>query len=185
MTTSKKPADVLKGRAAYVFDDFFDVDLIIGPARMHDRRANELEYQRQWVMHDYDPAFAQSVRVGDMLVGGTLFGYGHPHGQGMRIMRELGIQVVLAESFFPSFHQNESFHGMILLACPGISTAVTRWDPIEVDWRQGRVTLPAGNIKLQHEPLTPYEVACVEAGGELALMQVSGAGVFRSIKVAT
>lgn len=173
MSTNTAPDDVLKGRVSYVFDDFFDVDLIIGPARMHDRRANEPQYQREWVMHDHDPAFVTSVRPGDMLVGGTLFGYGHPHGQGMRIMRELGIQVVIAESFFPSFHQNESFHGMILLTCPGIRAAVARWDPVEVDWRQGRVTLPARSIMLHHEPLTPYEIACVEAGGELALLQAS------------
>jgi 3-isopropylmalate/(R)-2-methylmalate dehydratase small subunit len=171
MNRTSAPAETLSGRVAYVFDDFFDVDLIIGPARMHDRNANEISYQRQWVMHDFDPAFAKRAQPGDMLVGGALFGYGHPHGQGMRIMRELGISVVLADSFFPSFHQNEMFNGMVLLTCPGIAAAARRWDTIEVEWRHGRVALPTRSLELRHEPLAAHEISCIEAGGELALLQ--------------
>ena len=163
--TADPPAATLRGRVAWVFDDFFDIDLIIGPARLHDRQANEPDYLRRWVMHDQDPDFVRQVRPGDVLVGGALFGYGHPHGQAMRAMRALGIRVVLGESFFPSFQQNETFHGMVLLRCPGIRAAVQRWDAIDIAWRQGRVRLPERGLALQHDMPTPHEIACSEAGG--------------------
>lgn len=174
MARAASPEATLRGRIAYVFDDYFDVDYIVGPSRMHDSQANEIDYLRKWVMHDYDPHFASKVHEGDMLVAGHLFGYGHPHGQGMRVMRDLGIKVVIAESFFPSFHQNESFHGMILLTCPGIGGAVGRWDEVEVSWREARVFIPARSTVLGVEPLTPHEITCIEAGGEIAALQRCG-----------
>lgn len=161
-------SDRLRGRVAYVFGDHFDVDSIIGAARMQDRRTHDIEYLRTWVMHDFDPAFVEKVAPGDMLVAGQLFGYGHPHGQAMRIMRELGIRVVIAESFFPAFQHGERAQGMILLACPGIACVAQRGDAIELDWREPAVHLPARGIRLQPRALSPHEIACIEAGGEAA-----------------
>lgn len=160
------PASPVRGRVAFVFGDRFDVDEIIGPARMHDRRTHDVDYLRAWVMHDLDPGFVESTRPGDVLVGGRLFGYGHPHGQAMRAMRSLGIRTVVAESFFPSFEFNERHAGMILLVCPGVSGRARRGDPIEVDWRHARVQLPAAGASFAAVPLTAHEIACVEAGGE-------------------
>lgn len=155
-----------RGRVAFVFEDFFDVDGMIGSARLHDRRAHELDYLKTWLMHDFDPEFVRTVQPGDVLVGGHLFGHGHPHGHAMRAMRDLGVRVVVAESFFPSFEQNERYNGMVLLSCPGVSTQAQRGEAIEVDWRRARVSLPARGVCLPCVPLTPHQIGCIEAGGE-------------------
>lgn len=160
------PPSPVRGRIAFVFDDHFDTDRIIGAARMHDRRAHDPDYLQTWVMHDLDPGFAGAVTPGDVLVAGQLFGFGHPHAQAMRAMRALGIRTVVAESFFPSFECNERHAGMILLACPGVSAHARRGDPIEVDWRRAIVRLPGASAVLTAVPLTDHEIACLQAGGE-------------------
>lgn len=164
------------GKIAYVYSDFFDVDAMIGAARMHDRRAHDLEYLKTWLMHDFDPHFVSTVQPGDILVAGHLFGHGHPHGHAMRCMRSLGVRVVVAESFFPSFEQNERFHGMVLVTCPGVSAHARRGDPIEVDWRGAHVALPAAGVVLPSRPLSPHHIGCIEAGGETPWLRLQAGG---------
>lgn len=139
---------------------------MIGAARLHDRRAHDLQYLKTWLMHDFDPDFVRTTQAGDILVAGHLFGHGHPHAHAMRCMRDLGVRVVVAESFFPSFEQNERFNGMVLVTCPGVSALARRGDPVEVDWRGARVHLPAAGVSLPSVPLSPHQIGCIEAGGE-------------------
>lgn len=167
--------DWLATRAAYVFDDYFDVDYLIGPERMHTNEVHDIAYLRQWLMHDFDANFSAAVRPGDCLIAGHAFGYGHPHQFGMRAMRDLGINIVIADSFYPAFEQGEAFNGMVLVTCPGISTAARRWDDIELNLRAGRLKLPRQNAELTFAPFTAHQQRLVEAGGVMnTLLQKDG-----------
>ena len=73
------------------------------------------------------------------IVGAGNFGYGHPHYPATKAMRHLGIAGVIAESFFPSYFQNEINMGFPQIICPGIVAMAKRWDVLEIDWSGTRV----------------------------------------------
>lgn len=153
----------LKGNVAWVFEeDDFDIDLIIGVRNI---KITDLAELASIAMSDYVANFASGVRKGDVLVGGRNFGYGHPHYPAMRAMRHLGISAVIAESFSPGFFRGEISMGFPLITCPGIQAAVTRGDPVEVDWDTLRVRLPRIDKALPLLPFSASELGMLEAGG--------------------
>lgn len=160
--TKLADAEILVGRVAWVFGDDFDVDLVIGVDNIKLTDPAELH---QVVMRSFDPDFTHSVREGDFFVGGTNFGYGHPHFVAMTAARNEGIAGVIAESFSPGFWRGEIGNGMLLLAVPGITRAVRRWDELQIDWRRAQVTVGASTTPLRGTLLSEATIATLEAGG--------------------
>ncbi len=152
-----------RGRVAYIFaDDDFDVDQICGVENI---LVQDIEVLKRCAMRMHDPQFALSVRAGDFLVGGRNFGYGHPHYQGMRAMRALGVAAVIAESFAPGYWRGEISMGFAQVACPGILTLARRWDDLEIDWDKSFVrNLSSGDTRA-FEPLSERDRAMIAAGG--------------------
>lgn len=168
MTAATAPVlpDVLRGRVAWVFGDDFDVDLIVGVENIKYYDPDKL---RAVCMRAFDPGFADTVEPGDVVVGGRNFGYGHPHYPPLVALRNAGVSAVLAESFSPGFWRGETYNGMPLVTVPGISAAVRRFDPVEVDWRAATVLLPDGT-ELAGSPPSERVVKVLEAGGSLNLL---------------
>ncbi|MCR9125653.1 MAG: hypothetical protein NXH82_05960 [Rhodobacteraceae bacterium] len=153
----------LRGRVAWVFDEpDFDVDQIVGVKNIKIKDVDELA---RVAMSEYDPDFAGQVRPGDLLVGNLNFGYGHPHYPPMIAMRHLGVAGVVAESFSPGYWRGEIAMGFPQVACPGILTAVGRWDEIEVDWSAGVLHNHTRSTQLPIEPLSESDRQMLEAGG--------------------
>lgn len=153
----------LRGRVAWVFEeDDFDIDLIIGVSNI---KITDLKELAALAMADRAPDFAANVQLGDLLVGGRNFGYGHPHYPAMRAMRHLGIAGVIAESFSPGFFRGEISMGFPLITCPGIATAVERGDEVEVNWGGNCVRLLPSGRSLPTQPLSAAERGTLEAGG--------------------
>src|SRR5690606_33657850 len=127
----------IRGRAAFLFaEPNFDIDQIVGVKHIKTQNIDEL---MKVVMSDYDKDFVRSVRPGDLLVGGVNFGYGHPHYPPMQIIRHLGVQAIVAESFFPLYRAPESSIGFPQIPCPGVLDLVQRWDDIEIDWKASSI----------------------------------------------
>ena len=157
------PLAKLHGRVAWIFaEENFDADQIVGVKNIKITNVTELA---AIAMRHYDPGFGDSVRPGDVIVGGGNFGYGHPHYPPLRALRHLGITGVIAESFAPGFWRGEISMGTPLVACPGIVAMVKRWDEVEVDWDEGVVrNLTAGTAR-PFEPLSAADRAMLETGG--------------------
>jgi 3-isopropylmalate/(R)-2-methylmalate dehydratase small subunit len=153
----------LRGRVAWIFEDEdFDVDQIVGVKNIKIKDAAELA---RLAMHAEDPDFATSVKPGDLLIGNHNFGYGHPHYPPMIGMRHLGIGGVLAESFSPGYWRGEIAMGFAQVACPGVLSAVSRWDGIEVDWAANEFRNHTTGTTLPIEPLSDGDRLMLEAGG--------------------
>lgn len=153
----------LKGRVAWVFDEAdYDIDRIIGVKNI---KITDVQELARLAMGDVEPGFAATVAKGDLLVGASNFGYGHPHYPAMKAMRHLGIVGVVAESFSPGFFRGEMAMGFPLVTCPGILAAAQRGEAIDVDWDSGCVRLPTRGITLPFEPLGAAERGMLEAGG--------------------
>ena len=153
----------LRGRVAWIFEERdFDVDDIVGVANIKLKDPAKLA---EVAMKDFDPEFASQVRPGDILVGGENFGYGHPHYPSMIGMRHLGIAGVVAEGFSPGYWRGEIAMGFPQAACPGVLSAVSRWDEVEVDWQALEFrNLTTGRV-LPIEPLSAGDRMMLEQGG--------------------
>lgn len=160
--------DTFEGRAAWVFEDDFDIDLVIGVTNIKYFDPDKL---RSVLMQPYDPAFVDEARPGDVLVGGRNFGYGHPHYPAMIAMRNAGIVAVIAESFAPGFWRGELYQGMPLVTVPGISTAVERWDELAVDWKTATVRVARTGEVLHGTPPSAHAIEVINAGGGLNLLR--------------
>lgn len=159
--------DLFTGRVAWKFGDDFDIDLAIGVDNIKYYDPDKL---RSVLMQAYDSAFVDDVRLGDVLVGGRNFGYGHPHYPAMIAMRNAGIVAVVAESYAPGFWRGELYQGMPLVTVQGISDAVERWDDIEVEWRTATVRVPRTGETLHGTPPSPHAIDVIDAGGGLNLL---------------
>lgn len=156
-----------EARTAWVFEDDFDTDQIIGVANLKVQDDDELA---RLAMTRFDPDFRTAVKPGDVLVAGMNFGYGHPHAVGMRAMRRLGIHAVVAESFFPSYWLNEIGAGFLQIVCPGISSSVERWDRLSVNFASGFITVERTGERLAIDQYSERDVDVLLAGGLINLL---------------
>ena len=153
----------LKGRVAFIFEEVdFDVDQIVGVKNIKIQDAEELA---SVAMESYEPNFRSQIRAGDLLVGNTNFGYGHPHYPPMIAMRHIGIAGVIAESFSPGYWRGEIAMGFPQISCPGIVKMVDRWDELEVDWRTCEVRNLTKKTDIAFEPMSESDTQMLEAGG--------------------
>lgn len=153
----------LRGRVAWIFEERdFDVDDIVGVANIKIKDPVKLA---EVAMKDFDPDFADKVQPGDILVGGENFGYGHPHYPPMIAMRQLGLAGVVAESFSPGYWRGEIAMGFPQAACPGILSAVSRWDEVEVDWDACAFRNLTTGANLPIEPLSEGDRMMLSHGG--------------------
>lgn len=153
----------LKGRVAYIFDEIdFDIDQIVGVKNI---KIQDVEELASIAMRSYDPAFQELVKPGDLLVGNSNFGYGHPHYPPMIAMRHLGISGVIAESFSPGYWRGEIAMGFPQVPCPGIMNLVDRWDEIEVDWNDRQVRNLSKGTQLEFSGLAEADMQMLESGG--------------------
>ncbi|MEH7380415.1 3-isopropylmalate dehydratase [Bacillus sp. JJ1533] len=154
---------IIKGRVAWVFDEpNFDIDLIVGVSNM---KIKDIEVLKSVCMKDYDKEFSKSVRQGDIIVGGENFGYGHPHYPAFIALRALGISGVIAESFAPGFYRGETSNGFTLIECPTISTNVSRWDVLTLDWEEEVIKNETSGISLKCLPIPEKTKELVAHGG--------------------
>lgn len=152
----------LRGRVAWIFEDHFDIDLIIGVKNIGETDIDKL---LKVCMKDYNPNFIHEVQPGDILVAGRNFGYGHPHPQAMRVMRHLGIKSIIAKSFFRGFFKNEISSGMVLLPCPGIPDSIQLWEELEIDLNKWCVRRLSTEETLPLATIPPVEIDIIRAGG--------------------
>ncbi len=156
-----------RGRA-WVFGDHINTDLILPSEAMYGK-VPEDEVKR-YVFRAIRPEFAERVRPGDLVVAGVNFGCGSSR-PAARVLKELGIACVLAESFSRIFFRNAINLGYPVLVCPGITRAVRDGDELEVEPLEGRVRDLTTGEELQAEPLPPFVRQLVEAGGLLELLR--------------
>lgn len=153
----------LKGRVAFIFEEIdFDVDQIVGVKNI---KIQDVEELASVAMESFEPDFRSQIRAGDLLIGNTNFGYGHPHYPPMIAMRHIGIAGVIAESFSPGYWRGEIAMGFPQISCPGIVKTVDRWDELEVDWSTCEVRNLTKKTEIAFEPMSESDMQMLEAGG--------------------
>ena len=69
-------------------------------------------------MENYDPAFQQIAREGDLLVGGYNFGSGSSREQAATALKYRGLQMIIAGSFSQTYKRNAFNNGYVCIECP-------------------------------------------------------------------
>jgi 3-isopropylmalate/(R)-2-methylmalate dehydratase small subunit len=160
---------VLRGRA-WVFGDDISTDHI-APGRLFHLRTNLPELAKH-VMEDADPAFASSMRPGDIIVGGRNFGLGSSREHAPRIIKLAGVGAVLAQSFARIFFRNAINVGLPALQCD--TSAIRTGDELQIDLAAGEVRDVTSGSVIVFVPLPPVMVTILSDGGLVAHLQKHG-----------
>jgi len=107
----------LTGRLIFLPQDNLNTDGIYGKDCTY-REDMTPEMMAKVVMQNYDPAFAQRVQPGDVVVGGFNFGTGSSREQAVTALKCAGIPLVIAASFSQTYLRNAFNNGFLCIESP-------------------------------------------------------------------
>jgi 3-isopropylmalate dehydratase small subunit len=152
---------ILEG-TVWKFGDNVDTDVIIPATYLVTTDYGELG---KHCMEGLDPAFAEKVRPGDIIVAGKNFGCGSSREHAPMAIKGAGISCVLAESFARIFFRNAFNMGLAIFEAPKVSAAVQAGDQLSVDQDTGEIVDHTTGKRFLANPIPPFMQGLIEAGG--------------------
>jgi 3-isopropylmalate/(R)-2-methylmalate dehydratase small subunit len=163
----------IEGRARLLGDDV-NTDYIIASTRKRDTLDEQI--LKAYLLETVDPAFAASVRPGDLLVAGRNFGCGSAMEVAATVILAAGIRAVLARSFSRTFFRNAINNGLVPVECDTSRIAEGDALLIAVDGAVLRVENRSRDERLFGVPLPPMMTEILDAGGLVAFTRRGGWG---------
>jgi 3-isopropylmalate/(R)-2-methylmalate dehydratase small subunit len=151
----------MRGRAR-VFGDDVNTDYIITSRRK--RESLDPQILRQYLFEEIDPAFAASVKPGDLIVAGKNFGCGSAMEVAVTAVLGAGISAVLARSFSRTYYRNGVNNGLLPVICD--TSGIREGDQITFDREHGMEVrnLTTGKT-IQTEAVPKIMLDILDAGG--------------------
>ncbi|MCH8804555.1 MAG: homoaconitase [Planctomycetes bacterium] len=109
----------IEGELLFLPADNLDTDGIYGKDYTY-KEGMTPEEMAGVAMENYDPAFQQIAREGDILVGGYNFGTGSSREQAATALKYRGLQMIIAGSFSQTYKRNAFNNGYICIECPAL-----------------------------------------------------------------
>lgn len=158
----------IEGRARRVGDNI-NTDYIISSTRKRDT----IDEQRlkQWLLETLDPAFAASVRDGDMLVAGKNFGCGSAMEVAATVILAAGIKAVIAQSYSRTFYRNAINNGLIPVQCDTTRFAEGDRLSVTLDGAEPSVTNHTRELTLTGPPISGIMLDILRHGGLVSYMR--------------
>ena len=159
---------ILRGRA-WVFGDDVDTDLIY-----HNKYLAETDPKKMpQYSFEYYPGkekFAKEAKPGDFVVAGRNFGCGSSREHAVYCLKELGVPVVLAESFSRIYYRNAINNGYPVLFVNGLSQSIKDGkikdgDELEVDLEKGEIKDITNGNSFHGDAVADLEMDIMKAGG--------------------
>ena len=153
----------IKGRA-WVFDDNVDTDQIIQGIHLAILDYSEMS------KHTFEMVrseFAEQVKPGDIIVAGRNFGGGSSREEAPMVLKELGIHLVIAESFARIFYRNAFNVGIPALIVKDVSSQISDGQTVEANVLTGKVSIIETGVTLDTDKLPDMMLELLEAGGAI------------------
>ena len=169
---------VLRGKA-WVFTDDVDTDLIY-----HNKYLAETDPKKMaQFSFEYYPGkekFAKEAKPGDFVVAGRNFGCGSSREHAVYCLKELGIPVVLAESFARIYYRNAINNGYPVLFVNGLSDAIKAGkildgDDLEVNIATGEIKDVTNGNTFKGDAVTDLEKDIMASGGLIEYLKAQAA----------
>lgn len=162
----------IEGRARRLGDDI-NTDYIISSTRKRDTLDEGV--LKKYLLETVDPAFAASVREGDLLVAGRNFGCGSAMEIAATVIVAAGIKAVVATTFSRTFYRNAINNGLLPVACD--TAGIAEGDRLSIEMDAGRVRVVNATKDLAVEstakmPTIMLEI--LEAGGLVPYIRAHG-----------
>jgi 3-isopropylmalate/(R)-2-methylmalate dehydratase small subunit len=151
---------------AWVYGDDVDTD-VLAPGKYMKFGIEEIA---KHCLEAVDPAFAASVRGGDVVVAGRNFGMGSSREQAPAALRHLGVAALIAKSFAGLFYRNCFNVGLVALVCPEAGR-IRAGDAVRVDPEGGEIENVSTGERLACEAIPAHLMAMVRDGGLLAHLE--------------
>jgi 3-isopropylmalate/(R)-2-methylmalate dehydratase small subunit len=161
-------ADIYTGRV-WKFGDEINTDLMVPSTSM---TLPEQEMP-QYCFSTNRPGWAKLVQKGDIIVAGKNFGIGSSR-PGARVIKDLGISCLLAESINGLFLRNSINFGLPALSCPGVCAAFQEGEIVEINFIQGEIMNRNTGLKIRVKPLPDMLIKIIEAGGLIPMLDAAG-----------
>ncbi len=170
------PAKVA-GRALYMPRDNMNTDgIYAGKWTYKDDMTPE--QMKEVAFENYDPAFNETYRDGDIVVGGRNFGTGSSREQAATCLKYKGVPCVIAASYSETYRRNAFNNGFLCIECPGLVDHLAKelashdkptiiGPDIEVDFQASLVRV--GGEAFPFPPLSATAQELVVAGGAEAI----------------
>jgi 3-isopropylmalate/(R)-2-methylmalate dehydratase small subunit len=158
----------LEGRARCLGDDV-NTDYIISSTRKRDTIDENV--LKQWLLEALDPAFAASVRDGDVIVAGHNFGCGSAMEVAVTVILAAGIKAVIAQSYSRTFFRNAINNGLIPVQCDTGPFEEGDRLTVRLDGAHPSVTNHAKDLTLSGPPISGIMLDILEAGGLVPYMR--------------
>jgi 3-isopropylmalate/(R)-2-methylmalate dehydratase small subunit len=154
---------------ARVFGDNINTDYVIASTRKRDTLDGAV--LKRYLLEAVDPAFAATVRPGDVLVAGRNFGCGSAMEVAATVILAAGIPAVLARTFARTFYRNAINNGLLPIECD--TSSIVEGDRLSVvfDGERLDVSNPRTGETLTGRALPPIMLEILEAGGLVPYMR--------------
>ena len=149
----------------FKYGDNIDTDVIIPARYLNIADRSELA---EHCMEDIDTDFVKRVQAGDIMVGGENFGCGSSREHAPIVLKESGIDCVIAKTFARIFYRNAINIGLAILECEAASDGIADGDEISIDFDTGVITNITKGETYQAEPFPPFIRDMIDKGGLMA-----------------
>ena len=147
----------------FKFHNDLDTDQIIGSQYLLLPTLAEMKVH---AFESLDPDFPQKMKPGDYVVGGENFGCGSSREQAPGVLKELGVQAVVAKSFARIFYRNAINIGLPVIVCKELPDEVNTGDEMDLSLTEGIAT--ANGKVYSCTKLPPYMQEILNQGGLMA-----------------
>ncbi|MHA1926995.1 MAG: LeuD/DmdB family oxidoreductase small subunit [Candidatus Thorarchaeota archaeon] len=155
----------IKGRG-WVFGNNIDTDQIIPGQYLALLNYSEM------AQHTFENArsdFVKHVQQGDIIIAGKNFGSGSSREEAPMVLKELGISLVIAESFSRIFYRNAFNIGVPALIVPDILEHAKDGMALEVNLISGEVIIIESGKTLHGDKLPEMMLELLKAGGAITM----------------
>ena len=149
----------------WTFGDNIPTDAIVAAEHVFD----PLDEMAEHVLENRNPDFPREVEEGDIIVAGEHFGQSSGRAIAPKAVQATGVGCVVADTMARTFYRNCFEIGFPAVQCRGVTDLVDEGDVVSVDMEAGVVTNETTGESLDCEPIDPFLLDMVEAGGLIPL----------------